>query len=131
MKTQKLIICQKAITLAQALSLSLLLNTTVHPHSQVLLISLPFFDRTESPQTAEVFRVLTSMAIFLYFSYVELGAVFYNVDPKRLAFSNFLRKKKKGKTAIRLQSTSIRKGKKNKLNFLHKTSFIFFSKEDC
>lgn len=58
------------------------------------------------------------MAICLYFSYLELGAIFYNTDPKLLAPSKFLRKKKEGKPVIHLQSTPIRKGKKNKIKFV-------------
>lgn len=48
------------------------------------------------------------------FQLFKAFAIFYIVDPKLQASSNFLRKKKKSKTVIRLQSPI---GKKSKIKF--------------
>lgn len=81
------------------------------------MLQVCLFDGTESSETSEVFRVLTSVDIFLCFSYLKLGVKFYKVDPKLQASRISLRKKKEGKTVIHLQSIPITKGNKNKIKF--------------
>lgn len=60
------------------------------------------------------FQSLAFLGIFLCFSYLRLGAVFCNVDPKCQGPCNFLRRKKECKTVIYLCIPLLRKKKKKK-----------------
>lgn len=83
-------------------------------------------EQSSETKTFWNFQSLVFLGVFLCFSYLRHGAVFYNVDLKLQGPCNCLKKKMECKTVIYLTISLLRKKKKRDNSLVQKIDFNFF-----